>query len=372
MGPVDGVEVSRLGQRVFREIELLAQAGDRRGERLRARRRLRAGAGLPPAHRLGERALRPARGEAGHHPRLRRHAPPPAPRGEGPRAGDDPHRRDDRRARRRTASAWSTAWSPPAELLDETRALLGTILAQRPRRPRARHRVRHPRAGDGRRRRPRARVQPLRPPRRHRGHARGDGRLPGEAAGRSSRGAEPVPSPAPRTRYRPPTCSSSSPPPWARCSPSTTPGGLARAALLGRRASTRRRARATRPRAATRWARRIARGAARSTSRASAATSPLPLARPRHPLPARGVGRAARDPLRRDALLRRGGPRARPPGRRARRGPGQRPQPRSRSSSPATASSPPTAASAATWATGARRGRSRRSGGCWGTRGDVE
>ena len=131
MGPVDGIDVSRLGQQVFRRIELSREAGDRGGERLRAGRRVRAGAGVPPAHRQRERAVRPPRGEAGDHPRLRRHPPPPAHRGEGARAGalltaqfikaDEAYR-----------IGLANRVVPQAELMDTARKTMQTILANGP------------------------------------------------------------------------------------------------------------------------------------------------------------------------------------------------------------------------------------------------
>ena len=84
------------------------QAGHRRGHRLRARRRLRAGAvrRLPGARRLGED--RPARDPARRHPRRRRHAAAgPAGRageGQGPRSSPA----GTSAPRRRWRSAWPT------------------------------------------------------------------------------------------------------------------------------------------------------------------------------------------------------------------------------------------------------------------------
>src|SRR5262245_22576276 len=75
------------------------QAGDRRDQRVRARRRLRDGDGVRDPDRRGERALRPARGEARRDPGLRRHAAHAASRGEGGGAPADPLRRADQRAR---------------------------------------------------------------------------------------------------------------------------------------------------------------------------------------------------------------------------------------------------------------------------------
>jgi hypothetical protein len=54
------------------------QAGDRRGGRLRARRRLRARDDVRHHHRRRHRQVRPARDQARRHPRRRRHAAPAA------------------------------------------------------------------------------------------------------------------------------------------------------------------------------------------------------------------------------------------------------------------------------------------------------
>ena len=72
---------------------------DRRGQRRRLRRRLRAGDGLRRADRRAVGELRPARGQPRHHPRLRRHAAPAAARRHGAGAGAQPHRRSDLRRR---------------------------------------------------------------------------------------------------------------------------------------------------------------------------------------------------------------------------------------------------------------------------------
>ena len=67
------------------------EAGDRRGRRLRARRRLRAGDDVRHRHRRRHREVRPARDQARHHPRRRRHAAPAARdrQGEGDGHGAD-------------------------------------------------------------------------------------------------------------------------------------------------------------------------------------------------------------------------------------------------------------------------------------------
>ncbi len=69
---------------------------DRRGQRARARRGLRAGDGLRPAHRRRVGELRSAGDQPGHHPRVRGHPAPAAPRRPGQGARDEPDRQADR------------------------------------------------------------------------------------------------------------------------------------------------------------------------------------------------------------------------------------------------------------------------------------
>ena len=78
-----------------------AQAGDRRGGRLRARRRLRAGDDVRLRHRRRQREVRPARDQARHHPRRRRHAAPAARGRQGQGDGPGPDRAHDGRRRGR-------------------------------------------------------------------------------------------------------------------------------------------------------------------------------------------------------------------------------------------------------------------------------
>ena len=76
------------------------QAGDRGGQRLRARWRLRAGDGVHDAPRRRHRAIRPARDQPRHHSRLRRQPAAAAP-GRPRRGARDPaDRRHDQRAAR--------------------------------------------------------------------------------------------------------------------------------------------------------------------------------------------------------------------------------------------------------------------------------
>ena len=82
----DQAAAKRIGTRVpgrVRRDRRDPAAGDRGGERLRARRRPGAGDELRPADRGGEGAGRPARDPARHHPRGRRHATPAPARRSG-------------------------------------------------------------------------------------------------------------------------------------------------------------------------------------------------------------------------------------------------------------------------------------------------
>ena len=95
--------------RTLYTVRQLRKPDLRRRQRDRLRRRVRAGPEHRLHHRLGERHLRPARGDA--RPRRRRRltgpaAPPAAPR-QGAADADD--RRPDHRRRRHTGSAWSTS-----------------------------------------------------------------------------------------------------------------------------------------------------------------------------------------------------------------------------------------------------------------------
>ena len=108
---VAGADISEIAQRTaveakqlararpggLRQVRALHEADHRRGQRLRARRRLRAGDGMSSPHRVGAREVRPARGEARPRPRLRRHAASPAPGGARARPAAPADGRDDRR-----------------------------------------------------------------------------------------------------------------------------------------------------------------------------------------------------------------------------------------------------------------------------------
>ena len=82
-----------------------AQAGDRGGLRLRARRRLRARDGLRPHHRGGHGEIRPARDHDRHDAGDGRHAAAAARRGQGEGDGLVPDGPDDRRRRGRAERA---------------------------------------------------------------------------------------------------------------------------------------------------------------------------------------------------------------------------------------------------------------------------
>ena len=97
MDEAGGRELLESGARAAAQLRALEHRHHRRGQRPGLRRRLRAGHGLRRAHRRAVGALRPARGQARDHPRLRRHAAPAAARGREQGAGDEPRRRRDRR-----------------------------------------------------------------------------------------------------------------------------------------------------------------------------------------------------------------------------------------------------------------------------------
>ena len=78
-----------------------AQAGDRRGRGLCARRRLRARHDVRLHHRRRQRQIRPARNQARRHARHRRHAAPHPRRRQGQSHGHLPHRPHDGRRRGR-------------------------------------------------------------------------------------------------------------------------------------------------------------------------------------------------------------------------------------------------------------------------------
>ena len=114
------VEFAALGHRVLMHARVAARPHDRGGQRLRARRRLRAGPGVRSHLRLGEGEARPARGVPRRHPGLRRHPAPHPAGGEDARQGAHLHRRSRGRgagqgvrpgAGRAAAptSSWSTA-----------------------------------------------------------------------------------------------------------------------------------------------------------------------------------------------------------------------------------------------------------------------
>ena len=92
-----------------------AQAGDRGGRRLCARRRLRARHAVRPHHRGRQREIRPAGDQARRHPGHRRHAAA-HPRGrQGQGHGPDPDRPHDGRGRKPSAAGLVARVVPLAE-----------------------------------------------------------------------------------------------------------------------------------------------------------------------------------------------------------------------------------------------------------------
>ena len=100
------------------------EAGDRRGQRLGARRRLRAGDDARPHRRRRGREVRPARDQHRRHPGCRRNAATDPRDRQGEGDDDDPDRRADHRARGarapgssrsspRTSSSSRTRWRWP-------------------------------------------------------------------------------------------------------------------------------------------------------------------------------------------------------------------------------------------------------------------
>ena len=93
-----GEELIHTGPRAAARVRQARGGDDRRRQLDRLRRRLRGGDGLRRADRRRGGRLRPARDQAGDHPRLRRHPAPAAPGRPQQGAGDEPGRR--RRSRR--------------------------------------------------------------------------------------------------------------------------------------------------------------------------------------------------------------------------------------------------------------------------------
>ena len=77
-------------------------------------------------------ALRPARGQARDHPRLRRHPAPAAPGGGEQGAGDEPHRRGRSWPTRRSSSGWPTASSTTTSCFDTALAWARSLARQAP------------------------------------------------------------------------------------------------------------------------------------------------------------------------------------------------------------------------------------------------
>ena len=95
MDEAGGAELLDQAHALLRAIERSRDRDDRRGQRARLRRRLRAGDGLRRAHRRAVGPLRPARDQARDHPGLRRHAAAAAARRDEQGARDEPHRGRD-------------------------------------------------------------------------------------------------------------------------------------------------------------------------------------------------------------------------------------------------------------------------------------
>ena len=91
--------------RNWETMRQVTQAGDRRGRRLRARRRLRGRDDVRHRHRRRQREVRPARDQARHHPRRRRHAAAAARGRQGQGDGPGPDRAHDGRGRGRARRA---------------------------------------------------------------------------------------------------------------------------------------------------------------------------------------------------------------------------------------------------------------------------
>ena len=89
------------------------EAGDRGDQRLRARRRLRAGDGVHAAARRRHREARSARNQSRAPARIRRHATSAAPRRQGKGDGVAPHGRGRSAPRRGAHRVWSIASSRP-------------------------------------------------------------------------------------------------------------------------------------------------------------------------------------------------------------------------------------------------------------------
>ena len=170
---------------LLREMETLEHRHDRRGQRARVRRRLRAGDGLrlPDRRRVGD--LRPARDQPRDHPRVRRHAAAAAAGRRGQGARDEPDRRSDHRRGGVRARARDPR-GPDHELLDTALAWARKLAGQAPlaiEQIKTRVRRWRPRRWD------RGREAGLRARRSHpRTRAEGIARVPGKADRRSSPG----------------------------------------------------------------------------------------------------------------------------------------------------------------------------------------
>ena len=160
----------------------LREAVHRGGQRLRARRRLRARARVRLHLRQRERQVRPARGQARRHPRLRRHAAARAARRRREGQGAVLHGRHRSTRPRRCASASSTPVFPQAELMAKVSELAGRIAANGPLAVAECKRLIQQGQSTTLDARARARAAQLRPAVRHRGPARRHVGVPREAA----------------------------------------------------------------------------------------------------------------------------------------------------------------------------------------------
>ena len=116
MSYTDMVERSGALQSAFTAVGAHPQADGRGHHRLRARRRVRARAGLRLPGRRRQRQARPARDPARAHPRRGRHPAAGPPGRAGPGQGADLHRPVRRRRRGAARSGWSTRSSPPRDV----------------------------------------------------------------------------------------------------------------------------------------------------------------------------------------------------------------------------------------------------------------
>ena len=187
--PADGKEHARAGSAVFDSIEQLGKPVIAADQRVRARRRLRAGDGVHDAPRVRHRASRPARDQPRDHPGLRGQPAAAAAGRQGPRARDPADRRHDAGAARAYEIGLVNRVVPAAELLTEAKKLAADT-GRRRRRIAVRYILEAVHAGLEM---PLAQAQYLETTlfgarRVHRGHARRHARVPREARRREWKG----------------------------------------------------------------------------------------------------------------------------------------------------------------------------------------